>query len=75
MARTFPHIAHARTLGRYAVGIGLWIPALIFFVDNVASFHLVRGSSMSPTLSQDLVFVQRWRATEDLRRGQVVLFR
>ena len=55
--------------------IGLWIPALIFFVDKVASFHLVRGSSMSPTLSQDLVFVQRWRATEDLRRGQVVLFR
>ncbi|KAL7272672.1 hypothetical protein RUND412_004517 [Rhizina undulata] len=66
----------------YAISFGLWLPAVIFFVDHVASLHVVRGRSMHPTLSpdsnkglRDLILVNRWGATEDLRRGQVVLYR
>ncbi|KAL0637248.1 hypothetical protein Q9L58_003732, partial [Maublancomyces gigas] len=72
-ARLLPHPAKAfRT---YAVGFALWVPAIVFFVDHIASFHIVHGRSMSPTLSRDLIMVRRWGVTEGLRRGQVVLYR
>lgn len=59
----------------------LWAPAVIFVNTHVASLHLVRGRSMSPTLSphspssHDLILVNRWSATSALRRGQLILFR
>lgn len=71
--RLFP--PDAKAFRNYAVGFALWVPAIVFFVDHIASFHVVRGRSMNPTLSQDLIMVRRWGVTEGLRRGQVVLYR
>ncbi|KAH8155341.1 uncharacterized protein LAJ45_00351 [Morchella importuna] len=64
-----------RALRTYTVEFALWIPAFIFITEHVASLETVRGRSMSPTLTDDLILVRRWRAAENLRRGQVVLYR
>ncbi|KAI5839324.1 mitochondrial inner membrane peptidase complex catalytic subunit 2 [Morchella snyderi] len=64
-----------RALRTYSVEFALWLPGLIFITEHVASIETVRGRSMNPTLSDDRILVWRWRAIENLRRGQVVLYR
>ncbi|KAH0612632.1 uncharacterized protein H6S33_009012 [Morchella sextelata] len=64
-----------RALRKYTVEFALCLPGLIFVTEHVASLETVRGRSMSPTLKDDLILVQRWRVVENLRRGQVVLYR
>ncbi|CUS09092.1 unnamed protein product [Tuber aestivum] len=51
------------------------LPILIFVTNHVYSLHRIHGRSMSPTLSRDVILAQRHNATENLRRGQVVLYR
>ncbi|RPA94503.1 LexA/Signal peptidase [Choiromyces venosus 120613-1] len=53
----------------------LSLPMLIFVTNHLYSLHSIRGRSMSPTLSRDIILAQRHHATANLQRGQVVLYR
>ena len=70
----------ARNLGLGLASLAPWLPGYVLFLDNVASIEKVSGLSMSPTFcpdptKKDWILASHWRCTEDLRRGQVVLYR
>src|SRR5205823_1631772 len=72
----------SRTVFRTTKTIALTLAVLITIRDHVLSIDTVKGSSMSPTLSpaahetgkEDWVIIKRWKATEHLKRGDVVTF-
>ncbi|KAG9233674.1 peptidase S24/S26A/S26B/S26C [Amylocarpus encephaloides] len=87
--RSFPifcrftqHVPFIRKTGRNLFIFASWIPALIFFNDNVGEVTKITGQSMYPYLnttysesgSKDLCWVNKWGAQENLERGMLVSF-
>ena len=80
--RTAFHALRYRPLYYASIGIFWGTAPLIFLNDNVFEITFVTGESMSPTLSPryhetgrtDLVFFNKWNATSNIRRGDVVHF-
>jgi inner membrane protease subunit 2 len=66
----------------YSFVIASWIPAAIFFKDNVGAVGEVGGESMYPYLnptfnqglSKDLCWISKRRPAADLQRGMIVTF-
>jgi inner membrane protease subunit 2 len=60
-----------------------WIPAAIFFNDNVGNFTWITGASMYPFLNSNfnenlkptICWMRKWEPTKDLERGMIVTFR
>ncbi|CAG8984090.1 hypothetical protein HYALB_00010590 [Hymenoscyphus albidus] len=59
-----------------------WIPALVFFNENVGQVAKISGASMYPYLntsynegrSKDLCWVNKWSPGQNLQRGMLVSF-
>jgi inner membrane protease subunit 2 len=66
----------------YSLLIASWIPAAIFFKDNVGAIGEVGGESMYPYLnpdfnqgfSKDLCWISKRRPAANLQRGMIVTF-
>ncbi|TVY53846.1 hypothetical protein LCER1_G004072 [Lachnellula cervina] len=62
--------------------IATWIPAVVFFNENVGMVTFITGPSMYPYLntnynesqSKDACWVNKWKPTENLKRGMLVSF-
>jgi inner membrane protease subunit 2 len=66
----------------YSFVIAGWIPAAIFFKDNVGAIGEVGGESMYPYLNptfnqgfaKDLCWISKLRPSTDIKRGMIVTF-
>lgn len=71
-----------RKFAWYSFVIASWVPAAIFFKDNVGAIGEVGGESMYPYLnptfnqgfSKDLCWISKRQPATNLRRGMVVTF-
>jgi inner membrane protease subunit 2 len=72
----------ARGFAWYSLVIASWIPAAIFFKDNVGAIGEVGGESMYPYLNptfnqgfaKDLCWISKRRPATNLQRGMIVTF-
>ena len=72
----------ARGFAWYSFVIASWIPAAIFFKDNVGAIGEVGGESMYPYLNptfnqgfaKDLCWISKLRPSADIKRGMIVTF-
>lgn len=79
MARSKPYL---RESGYNLLIFASWIPAVVFFNENVGEVHRITGASMYPYLntnynegqSKDLCWVNKWNAGHNLQRGMLVSF-
>lgn len=79
MSRSKPYL---RESGYNLLIFASWIPAAIFFNENVGEVHKITGASMYPYLntsynegqSKDLCWVKKWNAGQNLQRGMLVSF-
>jgi len=71
-----------RDTSGYLFIFATWIPAVIFFNENVGEVTNINGPSMYPylntsyneTLTKDRGWVNKWRPAEKLKRGMLVSF-
>ncbi|TVY35391.1 Mitochondrial inner membrane protease subunit [Lachnellula occidentalis] len=62
--------------------IASWVPAVVFFNENVGMVTFISGPSMYPYLntnynesqSKDACWVNKWKPAENLKRGMLVSF-
>jgi len=63
--------------------LATWIPAVIFFNENIGELATINGPSMYPYLNpgfnenvtRDICWVNKWYPTRKLERGMIVWFR
>jgi len=63
--------------------LATWIPAVIFFNENIGELATINGPSMYPylntsfneDLTRDVCWVNKWNPTRKLERGMIVWFR
>ncbi|KAH6671860.1 peptidase S24/S26A/S26B/S26C [Halenospora varia] len=73
----------ARVFGYNLFIFATWIPAVIFFHDNIGEVTRISGPSMYPYLNtsynenqkEDRCWVNKFRPTQNLQRGMLVSFR
>lgn len=76
------HKPFLRETGFHLFAFVTWIPALIFFNNNVGEVAWIEGPSMYPylntnkdgSLKQDTCWVDKWNPLQGLRRGMIVTF-
>jgi inner membrane protease subunit 2 len=63
--------------------IATWVPAVIFFNENVGEVTQINGPSMYPylntsyneSMSKDICWVNKWKPTSKMQRGMLITFR
>ena len=82
LSHLFKHSTSLRRTALIAGSVASWIPAWLFFQDNVFQIMTVTGASMYPFLNKDFhtstsktsVLVDMRKPWEKLQRGTVIAF-
>jgi inner membrane protease subunit 2 len=82
LGRNGKHAIFIRDTSYFLFAFATWIPAAAFFKYHVGEIASVHGPSMYPylntdfdrSLKQDVCWINKWKAIENVQRGMIVTF-